>query len=141
MSLMNSFELAVLDAMLGGSATLLGGSLDVALSTTDPGEDGSGISEPSGFGYARKTITNDGSQWAAAALESGVATKRTNAQIEFAQASGGNWGLISHWVIYESTTPKIWGVLDDGAGTPLARQVNDGDTFRFLSGELRVTMD
>lgn len=141
MSLINDFELAVLDAALGAGATLLSATVDLALSTTDPTEDGSGITEPSGGGYARKTINNDGTQWAAAALESGVATKRTNAEINFGTASGAAWGLIGWVVIYDGVNPKIICQLDDGAGTPTTRQVNDGDTVRFLTGQLRVTAD
>ena len=136
MSFSNSFENAVLDAMLGGSASLLGGSVDIALSTTNPGEDGTGITEP-GAGYTRVTINNDGAEWGAAV---GGVKSNTNV-ITFPQASGGNWGLISHWALYESGIMRLYGEIDDGLGVPTPRQVNDGDTFKFLAGKLRISLD
>lgn len=137
MSLFDVFENAVLDSWLGATATLLGASVDIGLSTTTPNDDGTGITEPAGAAYARKTVTNDGAEWGAA---SGGQKDNINV-IAFAAASGGNWGLISHWVLYDSGTAKVWGVLDDGAGTPQPRQINDGDQFRFLAGELRIQQD
>lgn len=137
MSFANNLENAILDALLGASASLLGSSVDIALSTANPGEDGTGIAEPSGAGYARVSVTNDGTEWGAAA-----SGEKTNINvITFPQASGGNWGLISHWALYDSGVMKLYGEIDDGAGTPTPRQVNDGDIFRFLAGKLRISLD
>lgn len=136
MSFVNDLENAVLDALLGASATLLGGSVDIALSTTDPGEDGSGITEPSGGAYARVTVTNNGTNFPAAAS----GEKSNGAAITFPSATG-DWGTISHWALYDSGTLKIYGELDDGAGTPTTREVLSGDVFSFPVGQLRITLD
>ncbi len=137
MSLMNALELAVLDEMLGASASLLGTPVTIGLSTTTPADDGSNITEPSGFGYARASVANDGTEWPAAA----AGEKKNANTILFPAASGGSWGTLTHWVMYDSGVPKIWGVLDDGAGVPTPRLVSDGDQFRFLANNLRIAMD
>ena len=137
MSLFNTFENAVLDSWLGATAALLGGTVDFGLSTTTPNDDGTNITEPAGGAYARKTVNNDGAEWAAAASGQKVNTN----VITFVAASGGNWGLVTHWVLYDGGTAKIWGVLDEGTGTPTPRQINDGDQFRFLAGQLRIQQD
>jgi len=50
----------ILSSFLGallGKASVSYGTVYMALSTADPTVDGSGISEPSGNGYARKVLT------------------------------------------------------------------------------------
>ncbi len=141
MSYMDVFERAVLDEILGAGATLFGATVDIALSTTTPAEDGTNITEPAGGAYARKTVNNDGAQWSPAATLGGVSEKANLASIAFVPAAGAGWGLITHWVIFDGGVPKLFGELDDGAGSPLPRQVNDGDTFQFLSAALRIRQD
>lgn len=136
MTLSNSFENDVLDAMLGASATLLGPNVEIALSTADPGEDGSGISEPGSGGYTRVTVANNGTNWSAAA-----AGEKANAvDIVFPTATG-SWGTLSHWALYDTGIIKASGILDDGAGTPTPVSVGNTDVFRFQTGELRITLD
>ena len=138
MSLMDVLENAVLDEMLGASATLFGASVDIALSTTTPTDAGGNITEPNaGYGYARVSVTNNGTEWPAASS----GEKKNANTILFAQASGGAWGDVTHFVIYDGATPKIWGALDNGAGTPTPRTIADGDQFRFLANQLRITID
>lgn len=136
MSLTNSFENDVLDAMLGVSATLLGANQEIALSTTDPGEDGSGIAEPSGNNYSRVTVANNGTNWGAA-----VSGEKSNVtDIVFPEASG-SWGTLSHWAMYDTGVMKKYGVLDNGSGTPTPVTIGNTDVFRFQAGELRMTAD
>jgi hypothetical protein len=137
MSLTNQMENIVLDAMLGVGATLMSSSIQLALSTTDPGEDGTGITEPAGFGYARLVVANDGANFSAAS----DSIKTNAATLSFAAASGGSWGAISHWAIYDGGIMKLKGIIDDGAGTPSPITVNDADVFRFLAGDMRITVD
>ena len=141
MSAFNLHELAILDAHLGASASLLGATLQLGLSSTTPNDDGSNITEPTGANYARVSITNDGTSFDPATLVSDVATKVNKNEILFNAASGGDWGTITHWVLYESSIPKLWGMLDDGAGIPTPRTITDGDQFRFLAEQLRITLD
>lgn len=139
MSFFNTFENEVLDEILGASASLLTATVQIGLSTTTPAEDGSNITEPIGNGYSRVTVNNDGTQWPAAA--SGI--KKNANDITFPAASGGDWGTITHFVIYDvpGGNPKIWGTLDDGGGTPSPKTITDGNQFRFLADELRIELD
>lgn len=138
MSLFNGLETDVLNALLGSGASLIGATTEIGLSTTTPNDDGTGITEPSGFGYARVAKTNNDANFPVSTGNE----KSNGTAITFPTASGGDWGTITHWVLWEQGGPaKIWGVLDDGAGTPTPRTVQDGDDFSFPIGQLRITMD
>jgi hypothetical protein len=132
----NSFENVVLDSILGSGATLLGSTLEVALSSTNPTEDGSGITEPVGNGYSRKSISNDATYWGPA-----VDGEKTNAStIIFAEASGA-WGTMTHWAIYDTGVFKIYGEITDVSGNSSPQYVDNGDVVRFLTGALKITLD
>lgn len=137
MSLTNTAENQILDAMLGASATLYGSSIQIALSTTDPGEDGTGITEPVGNNYSRLTVLNNGTNFSAAS--GGVKTNASD--FTFAQATGGSWGSITHWGIFDGGALKLSGILDNGSGVASPITVSDGDILRFLVGNLRITLD
>jgi hypothetical protein len=120
---------AVLDALLGISATLLGGTVYVGLSTTAPTKGGTGATEPVGGSYARVAVLNDGTNWPAASL--GI--KVNGAAVTFPTATG-DWGLISHYGIWDAASAgdlKAYGALDS------ARNVLSADDIRFLAGVLR----
>lgn len=101
----------------------------VGLFTAAPNDAGGGT-EVSGNGYARKvtgTIT-----------VSGTDTTATNsAAIEFAAASGGNWGTITHAAIFDAETG---GNMIAWAQLTTARTINDGDVFRIPASSLTVTL-
>lgn len=101
----------------------------VGLFTAAPSDAGGGT-EVSGSGYVRKatgTIT-----------VSGTDTTATNsAAIEFAAASGGNWGSITHAAIFDAETS---GNMIAWAQLTTARTINDGDVFRIPAGSLTVTL-
>lgn len=100
----------------------------VALSTTDPGDDGSTIAEPSGGSYAR-TVMNS---WNAA---SGGATANTSA-ITFPTATA-SWGTITHFALFDAST--LGNMLAHGALTT-SKAVGTGDTPEFAAGALDVTL-
>jgi len=132
----NSFEDVVLDSILGVGATLLTNNLEVALSSTNPTEDGSGITEPVGNGYIRKEISKDDVYWGAA-----VDGEKTNSEtISFAEASGA-WGTMTHWAIYDTGVFKIYGEITDVSGNSSPQYVDNGDVVRFLPGALKITLD
>jgi len=137
MGFFNITENDVLDNLLGAGATLLSGVQELALSKTTPNDDGTNITEPSGSGYARVSVVNDGASWAAAA----AGLKDNAANIVFPVATGGDWGIVTHFVIYDLGVPVIWGLLDDGAGSASPKNITETDQFRFLIGELRVILD
>jgi len=101
----------------------------VGLFTAAPSDAGGGT-EVSGNGYARKvTGTISGS---------GTATTFTNAAaIEFAAASGGNWGTIGWAAIFDASTS---GNMLAWAPLTTAKAINDGDIFRIPASSLSITL-
>jgi hypothetical protein len=101
----------------------------VGLFTAAPSDTGGGT-EVSGSAYARVvTGTISGS---------GTATTFTNAAaIEFAAASGGNWGTIGWAGIFTASTG---GTLLAWAPLTTAKAINDGDIFRIPASSLSITL-
>jgi hypothetical protein len=101
----------------------------VGLFTAAPSDTGGGT-EVSGNGYARVvTGTISGS---------GTATTFTNAAaIEFAAASGGNWGTVGWAGIFTASTG---GTLLAWAPLTTAKAINDGDIFRIPASSLSITL-
>ena len=116
----------ILDLMLGAGATLLPGTVYVGLLQSAPTSAGGSIAEPSGGGYARIAIPNNGTNWPAA-----VARQKTHAfDIAWGIASLP-WGNITHAGIFDALTVgnlKLFGPL----ATP--RTINAGDQFKFIAG-------
>lgn len=132
MSLTDDYNDNVLDALFGGSALSLPADYEVALSTTAPADDGTNITEPVGNGYARVSVTNDLTTWNASS--SGV---KTNAiDISFPQATG-SWGTITHFALIDQSSGDV--IFTDVLVT--SKTVDNGDIFRFLSGDLEITAD
>jgi hypothetical protein len=103
----------------------------VALSTADPTDDGSGIAEPSGNGYAR--VQTQASDWNAASAGS-----LYNANdIMFPEATG-NWGTISHFALFDAASGG--NMLAHGALSE-SKSVGAGDTAKFAAGDLDVSLD
>jgi hypothetical protein len=102
----------------------------VGLFTAAPSDTGGGT-EVTGNGYARVatgTITVSGTS----------PTNATNAAaIEFAAASGGNWGAIGWAAIFDADTG---GNMIAWAALSTSRTINDGDVLRIPAGDLDVTL-
>jgi len=129
-SLSNYAENKILDHLVGKTSFTMPVAW-IALSTADPTDDASGISEPSGNGYAR--VETSASDWDAAA--SGATANA--AAITFPTASG-SWGTISHFAIYDAETDG--NMLAHGSvTTPTAISTNQIPTFAI--GELDITAD
>ena len=124
------WENKILDHIFGkGSYTPP--TIYVGLSTADPTEDGSGLAEPSGNGYAREQTS--ASDWNAAS--NGSLDNAGN--ITFAQASG-NWGTITHFVLFDAATAGnmlAYGILSQ------SKSISESDTARFQAGDLRISLD
>jgi hypothetical protein len=127
----NYLENKVLDHVFG-KAAYTAPTIYVALSTADPTDDGSGMAEPSGNGYAR--VQTAAADWDAA---SGGALDNANA-IEFPQASGGSWGTITHFALFDASSG---GNMLAHAALSAPKTIGDGDTARFSAGALDVTLD
>jgi hypothetical protein len=129
-SFTDHWENEILDHLFGkGSYTLP--TIHVGLSTADPGDDGTGLSEPSGNGYAR--VATSAADWNSA---SGGALDNANA-IEFPQATG-NWGSITHFALFDASTGG--NMLAHGSLTQ-SKTIASGDTARFSAGDLDVSLD
>lgn len=103
----------------------------IALSTADPLDDGSGLAEPSGNGYARAQTA--GTDWNAA---SGGAIDNANA-IAFNEATG-SWGTVTHFALMDAASGGnvlVHGVLS------ASKSIGSGDTAEFAAGDLDVSLD
>ncbi len=129
-SFSNYWENEVLDHLFS-KGTYAPPTIHVALSTADPGEDGSGLDEPEGGGYAR--AVTQASDWSSA--DSGLVD---NAQaIEFNAATGA-WGTLTHFALFDAATAG--NLLAHGSLTQ-PRTVNASDVPVFPPSDLQVTLD
>ena len=103
----------------------------MGLSTADPGDDGSGLAEPSGGAYAR--VATAASDWNTA---SGGSLDNASA-IEFSEATA-SWGTITHFALFDAATAG--NMLAHGSLTA-SKTISSGDTASFAAGALDVTLD
>ena len=105
-------------------------TLYVALSTAVPGDDGAGVAEPVGNGYAR--ITTAVTDW-----NTSVVRSISNANALIFAASTGNWGTISYFAIYDQLTGG--NCLGSGQISP-AQAVISGNTMEIDVGGATITL-
>lgn len=126
-------ENKVLEHIVGKTSFTMPAGPYLALFTVAPtAEDGTGGTEASAGNYAR--ITCPGTSWGVAA----AGAIANSAAVEFAEASGANWGTINGFALFDAITAGnmiIWGEVT----TP--KDINIGDTAKFAIGELDVTLD
>lgn len=105
-------------------------SLELALSASDPLDDGSGLSEPPALdGYARQTITFDPS---VATLGSGVAMLNST-PIVFGPVTNNTWPTVTHVAIFDSASNLLFhGPMNVQRTSPV------GDQIPFAAGALQV---
>jgi hypothetical protein len=103
----------------------------VALSTADPTDDGSGMAEPSGNGYAR--VQTQASDWNAASSGS-----LDNANDITLPEATGNWGTISYFALFDAASGG--NMLAHGALSE-SKSIGTGDTAKFAAGDLDVSLD
>ena len=102
----------------------------VGLFTAAPSDAGGGT-EVSGNAYVRKATGT-------MAVSGTSPTNCTNsAAIEFAAASGGNWGTITHVAIFDASSG---GNMLGWAALTTSRTINDGDILRVPAGDLDITL-
>jgi len=124
------WENEVLDHVFG-KGSYAPPTIYVALSTADPTDDGSGIAEPSGNGYSR--VQTQASDWNAASSGS-----LDNANDITLPEATGNWGTISHFALFDAASGG--NMLAHGALSE-SKSVGTGDTAKFASGDLDVSLD
>lgn len=122
----NYLENALINHILRNTSMTSPTTVYVGLHTADPTEAGN-VGEVSGNGYARQATAFD-------APSDGVTQ---NTAVETFTASGGNWGTVTHFTIWDAVTagnPLFYSPLDT------SRVINDGDSAEFAAGALTVTL-
>lgn len=125
-------ENKVLDHVLGASVYTAPATVYIALYTTAPTDAGGGV-EVTGGSYARKSVTNNATNWPAAAGGS----KTNGTDIVFVTATA-SWGTIVAFAIFDAVTAGnmlYWGDLS------ASRVIDNGDTAFFRAGTLVITED
>ena len=132
-SLSNYSENLILNSIFGGAVLTPSTTLYFGLSTTSIQEDGSGIAEPSGSGYARVGVLNNTTLFPTTTTSS----KSNGIAISF-QSATGSWGNIKDFFVSDSISGGnilCYGTLS----TP--KDVTSGDILSFGVGHLTITLD
>lgn len=128
----NYLENKVLDHVLGGGDYTRPATVYFGLFTVTPSDTGGGTEVSTGS-YARASVTNNATNFPAAASGS----KSNGTDIVFPTASG-SWGTIVAFGIFDASTAGnllYWGDI-----TP-NKLVSTGDTPKFATGDLTITED
>lgn len=107
----------------------------VALFTVSPDEDGTGGTEASGNGYARKSH----SAWIDEEVD-GVTYRKNDGAIEFDALSGSVSGIVA-WGVYDASTAGnllAFGPLRDSNGDAVTKNFVNTDQPRFIDQELQI---
>jgi len=127
-------ENSVLNLVFGNTAFVPSGTLHLALSTADPTDDGTGLTEPlAGSGYARAAVDNDKTTWTV----SSAGTLNNDIDITWPEATGAGWGTITHLAIMSQPTGTQ--MLAHGA-LSVSKAIDDGDTARVSAGNLQISL-
>lgn len=138
MSKSNDLSKKILDHMLGGPDYVRPATVYIALFTTDPGE-GTGGTEVTGSGYARRAVTNNNTNFPAS-TGSTTATKTNGTAIVFADATG-DWasaGNIGFWAMFDASSGG--NRMYKGA-LAVAKPVLNGDAVTIAASAMVITED
>jgi hypothetical protein len=131
----NYLEGALLNEVLGGTGYTPAATTYVALYTAAPTDAGGGT-EVSGGSYARSSVTNNATNWPAAA---GTPRSKSNGTAIAFAAPTANWGTVTHFGIFDASTSGnllYWGALS------ASKVINGGDGApSFAIGALSVSED
>ena len=125
-------ENELLDHVFGAAAYTAPVTAYIALFTAAPTDAGGGT-EVSGGSYARLAVTNNATNFPAA---SGGA-KANGVDFTFVSATA-NWGTVTSFAIFDAVSAGnmlCWATL------AVSKAVNSGDTAKFLTGDLDITLD
>lgn len=123
-------EGALLDHLFSKSAGYAQPTLYLAVSTADPTDAGTGVSEPSGNGYAR--VATAPADWERTTNEISNAN-----QLSFPEASG-SWGTLTHFALFDAATG---GNMIAHAPLTTSKAIAANETLRFPAGNITVTLD
>jgi len=103
----------------------------LALSSTQPVADGTGVTEPTAMGYVRLAMT--AANWAAAS----AGANTTAQELTFTEATG-SWGEMAFWATYDNATTG--NMLTFGTIT-VPKTYSSGDTPKVAIGDLDLTIN
>lgn len=138
MSKSNDLSKKILDHILGGPDYTRPATVYIALFTTDPGE-GTGGTEVTGSGYARKAVTNNSTNFPAA-TGSTTGQKTNGTAIVFTDATG-DWASgsnIGYWAMFDASSGG--NRMYKGA-LAVAKPVLNGDGVTIAAGAMNITED
>jgi hypothetical protein len=129
MSFSDYLENKVLDHVTG-KASYTAPTAFVGLSTADPLDDGSGLAEPSGNGYARvETAAGDWNSASGGSID--------NADAITFPAASGSWGTVTHVALFDASSGG--NLLMSGALSS-SETITIDQVPRFAAGELTLTL-
>ena len=131
MSFANYWENEILDHIFDKGSYNAPANIYIGLSPADPGDDGSGLSEPSGGSYAR--VSTSPSDWNAASA--GVITNAS--RVTFA-TSTAVWGTVTHICLFDALSGG--NLLGSGVLTAPAQVLNN-NTCYFEINDIEVTIN
>lgn len=131
---------------LVGRNNIFGSTVYVGFSSTEPNEDGTGVTEPVGNGYERKMIGNDYQTLTQlfGTPENGVIT---NSEIIYMNESTGPWldgAPLTHFVLFDSKTSNEpsavlgFDMLKDGDAPSPITVDSDKKVVMFRAGALTI---
>ena len=110
-------------------------SIDIALHTGDPGDDGN-ANEVQAADYSR--ITTALTDW-----ESSGNQPRTSTNVEDFQSdeAESNWGTLTHFTLRaDDGTAFYVGRFEDETGEPVTETINEGEVVEILAGEIDAVL-
>lgn len=125
-AMFSAFVLQVLDWLFRQQTLNQPTNVKIGLSTSTPQDDGTGITEPVGNGYAQVNAN----AWDAAS--GNPRTSKNNGTITIGPPTG-SWGLITYSVLYLDTTKAFYGTVPNQ--TP-----GNGDTVDWLDEQYTVAI-
>jgi len=124
---------ALINQLFGNTAYSTPTTYYFGLSTSAPAQGGTGVTEPSGNGYARVAVTNNTTNFPAASNGS-----KTNGTAITFPTSTGSWGTVSYFVIYDASSAGnliAYGALNN------PQTVSSGDTLSFAANAITFTLN
>ena len=137
MAFSNYLEEKILKHIFGLGTFTKPSSVYVGLATATISDTTTGttVTEPSGGSYARVALTNNATNWPAAAGT--PTTKKNGVVITFPEATA-SWGTVTHFFIADVATAGnilVYGQLS------ASKVIDAGDIPRFNAESLTITLD
>lgn len=132
--LSDTYENSVLDAILGAGFTR-DVTVYLALCTTAPTDAAVGA-EPVGNAYARVAITNNATNFPAAAS----GQKKNGTVITFPEATGA-WGTQTHFMVMNHANGVAASNIITWGALTIPRTIGSGETAQFAVNALTITAD